>query len=707
MSQKRPSFVSLFSFACIVAIPLGLSAADQPSPSVETNITKLDPIVVSGSPVKTTTFAAPYSVNSVSIDPIKNAQLGVNLSEALAGVPGLVIQNRQNYAQDLQISIRGFGARAAFGVRGIKLIADGIPATDPDGQGQAATFNLDTAERIEVLRGPFAVIYGNSSGGVIQLFSRDGKGDPSVYAGASGGSWGTTKFTTGSEGEVDGVGYVVEASRFQTDVYRQHSAATRYQEFAKVTFQPDSQSRLTLVAGGLDQPDSQDALGVTWASYKQNPRTASPAAIAFNTRKSIDHAQGGAVYERQLGDYNSVETVVYAGDRKVTQFQAIPVGAQLNPTNSGGVVAFDRDFEGVGARWIFQRDAGPGDFSLTAGFDFDRANDDRQGYENFVGPTLGVQGALRRNEDDLVLSVAPYLQAVWDWDKLQLSAGVRESWVHFNVDDHFLANGNDSGSVDYSRPTPVFGVLYRLVPKVNLYGSVGEGFETPSLNELFYSGAGGGFNFHLKAASSLQEELGVKAFVTDSTRVNAAVFQIHTSHELVVASSTGGRTAYDNAGDTLRQGAEFEIESDLTRQLTATGSFTFLRAVYDQSFVSSGNTIPDGNHIPGIPEYAAYGQLAWRPLKGLTLAAETIYRSEVFVEDRNTAPPAPAHVLENLWAAADQTFGRWTFSEMFRVDNIADIKHIDSVIIGDTNARYYEPGPARSFFGGVQVSYKF
>ncbi len=256
---------ALAGFAC-------LAGAQQAAPA-DAEAVALNPVVVTGAPTATESFELPYSVDSVDLRANQAGNLGVNASEALAGVPGLVIQNRQNYAQDLQISVRGFGARAAFGVRGVKLIADGIPATNPDGQGQAATFNLDTAERIEVMRGPFATVYGNHAGGVIQLFSRKGEGDPRVRASVLGGSWGTTKFGIGAEGEKDGIGFVLDASRFDTDGYRDHSKTRRDQGFAKLTLNPDEDSTLTLVANGLRQPETEDPLGVTWETYERDPQS--------------------------------------------------------------------------------------------------------------------------------------------------------------------------------------------------------------------------------------------------------------------------------------------------------------------------------------------------------------------------------------------------------------------------------------------------
>src|SRR5574338_1483830 len=350
--RLRPIAHALPAWGLALAAPFAHSQATPDAGGAAPPVSQvMAPVIITGSRVETSAFDVPYSVEGVDVGSVTNESLRVNASEVLSGVPGVVVLNRQNYAQDLQISVRGFGARAAFGVRGVKLIADGIPATTPDGQGQAATFNLETAERFEVLRGPFSTIYGNHAGGVIQMFSRNGEGPPTVGGGALGGSWGTSKVDIGSAGKVGNTGYVLDASRFDTNGYREHSAATRDQGFAKITAQPDEDSKLALIAGGLKQDDTQDPLGINWQTFKNSPSSADPAAIRFNTRKSIHHVQGGANYERRFGP-GVLQVVAYAGTREVTQYQAIPVAVQLNPRHSGGVVDFDRDFHGGAARWI-------------------------------------------------------------------------------------------------------------------------------------------------------------------------------------------------------------------------------------------------------------------------------------------------------------------------------------------------------------------
>ncbi|MBP6762710.1 MAG: TonB-dependent receptor, partial [Thauera sp.] len=354
--------------------------------------TTLDTVVISGSWVEVSPFDAPYSVDGVRLDTNAGQGMRVNVSEVLGSVPGVVVQNRQNYAQDLQISVRGFGARAAFGVRGVKLISDGIPATNPDGQGQAATFNLDAAERIEVLRGPFATVYGNHAGGVIQLFSRDGKGAPRIRGSVFAGEHGTYKIGIGAEGEKNGIGFVLDTSRFETNGERDYSAARRDQSFAKITLAPDEDSKLTLLVSNLHQPNTEDPLGITWATYQRDENAVEPVALQYRTRKSIDHVQGGARYERRFGE-DRLEVQAYAGEREVIQYQSIPKAAQGSPTHAGGIINFERSFHGLGLRWIAQREMGAGKLTLTTGVDYDSAEDDRQGYQNFIGNTLGVKGA--------------------------------------------------------------------------------------------------------------------------------------------------------------------------------------------------------------------------------------------------------------------------------------------------------------------------
>ena len=710
MKQFPSRLNAVAAMFALTTSPLPLLAAEAQGATLPV----AEVVVVSATRVAHPSFDLPASVDVIDRARIEDGQIRVNASEALAGVPGLVVQNRQNYAQDLQISSRGFGARSAFGVRGVRLVSDGIPASMPDGQGQAATFNLDTAERIEVLRGPFSAIYGNHSGGVIQLFSKDGQAPASIELNMAAGSDGTSKIDLGAQGQAGNIGYVLDASRFRTNGFRDHSAATREQAFGKITVKPSNDSKLTIVANSLHQGNTQDPLGASWATFARDPRAGEidatdarnpkrTLAEHYNTRKSIDHQQIGATWEQRFG-VDRLHITAYGGNRDVIQYQAFTKGFQAPASHSGGVVDFQRDFYGVDANWTHVSVLAGGKLNTTFGIDYGRSKDDRSGYENFIGDNYGVKGRLRRDERDIVSSLDPYLQLEWQSGPWMLSAGVRHSKMKVSVDDRYLANGNDSGSMELSHTTPVLGLLYQFTPDFNGYVSAARGFEAPTLNELFYSGAGSGFNFNLKPSTSTNLEAGVKARITHNTRINAAVFQIHTDDELVVDVSSGGRTSYKNASKTLRQGAEISLDSTLPYGLSTRVAVSSLHAVYDEAF----GAVAKGSRLPGVPSASLFAELAWKDAQErLGAALEGVAGNQVYAEDSNREKPAPGYAVFNARINAKQSVGNWRFKQFARLNNLLDRSYVGSVIVGDANKRYYEAAPGRNWLLGASAQYVF
>ena len=664
----------------------------------------LEPLAVTGTYVPSSTFDVPASLDIVSREQISDGQAGVNLSEALGRVPGVVVQNRQNYAQDLQVSTRGYGARAAFGIRGIKVLSDGIPASTPDGQGQAASLNLDVAERIEVLRGPASALYGSNAGGVIQMFSKDGSGPATIGASTLFGSDGFLKNHLYSQGGNDQAGFVLDASRMDTDGYRDHSSARRDQTFAKVHFRPDDDSRMALIFNTLEQNGTQDPLGQSWDAYQHDPRSVSSRAEEYNTRKSIHHQQVGLNYERDFGEA-TLQFNAYAGQRSVIQYLSIPrtIGNNVpNPANErgGGVVDFDREFHGGTLRWIQPISAAPGALTVTVGADYDQSRDDRRGYQNYSGNVLGVKGELRRDEIDTATSLDPYIQARWELERWTFDAGLRRSSMEMEVDDHYLSNGDSSGSKKYSRTTPSLSVMYAFTPDLHGYISAGKAFETPTQAEMAYAPGGSeSFNFGLKPATSTQYEIGLKARLDERSRLNVAVFEIHTEDEIVVAGSNSGRTSYYNAGKTLRRGLEVGLQHQLAEQWELNLAYTWLDATYRDKV----GQIDKGNRLPGVPKTSLFGELVWKPVAGLSTALEGQYRSEVYVEDSNQQQAAPGYAVFNWRARMEQQLDHFTLYEMVRLDNLLDRQYVGSVIVGDGNGRYYEAAPGRSWYAGAGV----
>lgn len=370
MASLLPRTQSL-AVAAIFMLP-AVSAAQQDV---------LAPVVITATREEARGFDLPASIDAVGADDIQKGQLGVNLSESLGRVPGIVVQNRHNYAQDLQISSRGFGARSTFGVRGLRLYADGIPATMPDGQGQVSHFSLGSAKRIEVLRGPFSALYGNSSGGVIQILTEDGAKEPTITPSVAFGSFGTSRIGLKASGIAPAArtDYVLEASRFDTNGYRVHSAATRDAGNAKLKFALGEATSVSLIGNTVTMPDAQDPLGLTRAQYDADPRQVDPGAITFNTRKSVRQTQGGMVFDHRLSESNVLRFMAYTGARDVNQVLSIPVGTQGPTSHAGGVVDLVRDYTGLDMRWTHKNRLFGGPLTLTGGFNYDTLDEQRKG----------------------------------------------------------------------------------------------------------------------------------------------------------------------------------------------------------------------------------------------------------------------------------------------------------------------------------------
>jgi iron complex outermembrane receptor protein len=689
------------------------------------NALRLAPVVVTGTRIEQNSFDLPMSIDSVDGETIREGQLQVNLSETAARVPGVVVNNRNNPAQDLGIQIRGFGARSAFGVRGVRLYQDGIPLSMPDGQGQTGTFNLDTAKRVEYLRGSFSALYGNSSGGVVQIFTEDGPDDPTLSGGVTFGSYGTHRETVTYGGDFDNFNIVVNANTVRSDGYRDHSEFRRDTYHAKIKMQLNEDTKLTVVATALDQPDNDDPQGLNKDLYREDRKQVSQATKDFNTRVSKSQEHMGATLEHQLTENDSLRFMAYYGQRDNEQYQSIPIGPQNNPVHGGGVQQIERSFGGIDLRWTHTGSIAEKPYNFTIGTNIDRMNDDRKGFENYIRTsgastsclnafvTCGVKGKLRRDEMNRLRSFDQYAQGSIDLDpRWNLSVGVRHSKIKFETDDKFIAGANldDSGSVTYSETTPVAGVIFKATDTLNFYANAGESFETPTFVEAAYksTAAGGGLNTNLKAATSKQYEIGAKWMAADSTIINAALFRIDTNDEIVVETSADGRTVYTNAEESERKGFELSIDSQFAHGLSAYLAYTYLDAEFTKDFLSGGNNVEAGTDIPGIYKHTMFGELAWKhDPSGFSTAIEGRAFSKSYVSFDSTQGNANGYAIASWRAGFNQNIGKWKLNEFLRVENIFDKEYIGSIRIGDSNGNYYEAAPTRNYLLGLNASYQF
>ena len=693
--------------ASLLQAPWAFAADAPPSPDT------LAPVTVTATRIASASFNVPAAISSVPGEQLTRGALGVNVSDDLSTVPGLLARNRNNYAQDQQISIRGIGANSTFGIRGVRIYQDGIPQTGADGQGQVSQFNLDSAERVEVLRGPFSALYGNSSGGVIQIFTADGRQPDQVRGAAAYGSFGVWRVGLNASGATGAFAYNAAFTHFSVDGYRPHSAAENESFNGKFGYQADERNHLSLVLNVISRPDAQDPLGLTPAQFFADPFQAAPAAIQFDTRKSLQQQQAGLIWTFDFTSNQSLQVMGYYGHRAVLQFLSIPISAQAPPTSSGGVVDLDRDFGGSDVRWSWQTELAGRPFTWVAGVSYDRQNELRRGYNNYVDDTLGVQGALRRDENDITYALDEYTQLSWDVaTRWSLMLGIRHSDVNFRVDDHFItpANGDDSGSVTYSATTPVAGVVFKATPRLNLYASFGRGFQTPIGSELAYRPDGGsGPNFDLQPARSINSELGAKIQLQPALNAEATVFNTQTHEEIVIDTNFGGRSTYQNAGRTVRRGAEASLDWRFASRWHLQLAYTYVKATYTDAYYTCTNTpcrvantlVPAGNRLPGVPKNNVYGVLRFGDELGPFATASAQYVSTVPVNDVNSVF-AGGYALFGLSAGYAASLPRGDWNLFVRVNNIFDRHYVGSVIVDDSNGRYFETAaPFNVLVGGA------
>ncbi len=671
-------------------------------------------MVVTAAPTTVSELDTPAAVSVVNGDEMRQAAPRVNLSESLGAVPGLQVQNRQNYAQDLQLSIRGFGSRSTYGVRGLRIYVDGIPATMPDGQGQTSNIDIGSVDTIEVLRGPFSALYGNSSGGVINVTSQTGTQPPTVEASSYYGSFGTWHYgmkATGAVGDGSHAGdvdYTVSTNRFTTHGYRDHSGARKNLANARLGVRINDVSKLTLLLNSVDIK-ANDAGGLTADEWRDNPRQ-SPRGDQYNTRKNTRQTQAGLRYERQLSAQDDLSVMMYAGERETTQFQSIPRAPQLQPSHAGGVIDLTRHYQGIDTR-LTHRGELLVPVTLTAGLDYENMSERRKGYENFVmvngAPQYGEQGALRRNERNLMWNVDPYLQTQWQLtDKLSLDAGVRYSSVWFDSNDYYITpgNGDDSGDASYHKWLPAGSLKYALTDAWNVYLSAGRGFETPTINELSYrSDNQSGLNFGLKPSTNDTVEIGSKTRIGNGL-LTAALFQTNTDNEIVVDSSSGGRTSYKNAGKTRRQGMELGLDQQFGESWRLKAAWTWLDATYRTNVCDDASC--NGNRIPGIARNMGYASFGYQPEQGWYAGSDIRYMSDIMANDENTAK-APSWTVVGLTTGYKWSYGRMDMDLFGRIDNLFDREYVGSVIVNESNGRYYEPAPGRNYGIGLNLAWRF
>ena len=674
--------VAVFGFAMT---PLS-AAENQPADSI-------DEITVSATRDDRPLYAVPAAVGLVDREAIGTGRQMIGLDESLMRIPGLFMQNRYNFAQSLKMSIRGFGARANFGTRGIKFYQDGIPLTTVDGQGGIEDIDLNSIDRIEVIRGPASSLYGSSSGGVVNFFTGDEPGAARYIGGNfSLGEYQTRLGNIKTGGELDKLRYFFNISKFATEGYRTQSRTRNTRFNSKFVYDIDARSDFSLIFTAYDAPVADDPGGLSRAALTRDRRQAFARNVRFNSSEAIDQQKLGLTYRRDIGANGELILRNYYLHRNYQGLLPIP---------RSGFVEFSRFQFGGGAQYNLETALFGRQNRATLGFDIDTQQDDRQRSANINGR----KGRLALNQLEKGDSIGVYLRNEWALsDRLELALGLRYDRVVLEVEDRFRADGDQSTRLSFGELSPMGGLLWAVRPGVNIYANISSMFETPTFTELARVSTGGFAN--VRAQRALNYELGVKGAPNPRFSYELAVFHIAVKDEIINISNIGGRTFFNNA-DTTRNGLEGSVSFMPADGLNMLLSYTFNDfkfARFPAAACRAGNCT--GNELPGLPRHNFYTELSYTHPSGFFSGIDFQYVSDMFVDNANTERNQ-AYGVANLRAGYKQTLGDMELTPYLGINNLFDEEYVGNVRINAFGRRYYEPAPELNLYAGVNVRYLY
>ena len=683
--------------SCLTACGLGLTPLVLPAQQASNTSEALDEIIVTATRLETTLGRTPAAISVVGIDDIQLGRQQLTLDESLARVPGVFMQSNYNFSRDLRLSIRGFGARAAFGIRGVKIIVDGIPETVADGQGQVDTIDFGTARQIEVIRGPSSSLYGNASGGVVSVVSEGGTETPYATARLSAGAFDFRKIQVKTGGTAGPMDYVVSLSDTSLDGYREHSEWENTQLSGRFNFDLAGDSNFLAVINYTDQPVSNDPGGIDILQATADPRSARAANVNFAAGEALEQTRVGFVYNLPIADAHELAVRTYHVDRDFEN---------KLPFTGGGAVEIDRAFSGGGVSYTYSGMLQDRPNRLMIGLDFDDQDDDRRRFDNVNGVVTGpavfdqnervrARGVFIQNE----LSVS---------DTINLTAGLRYDEVEFEVGDRFLTDGNDSGSRTLDNVNPMLGIVADLTPDLTLYSTLSTAFETPTTTEFANPSGGGGFNPSLEPQEATNLEVGLRGRLARSTSYEAAIYNIEVRDELI-PFETANREFFVNAGKSDRTGLELSLQSEPFDNVRFVLSYTYSDFEFDE-FVDNDGNVFSGNTIPGIPEQFLFGEVTYTHPSGIFGTLDVRYVGDIFANNGNTVS-VDSYTLGNLRVGLELAIGPFVASPFIGINNLFDERYNSDIRINAFGPpgleRYYEPAPDRNIYAGVELRYDF
>ena len=666
----------------------------------QSSTSAMETVVVEATRMSRPLGQVPTAVTVVNQNDIQFGRQQLALDEVLNRVPGVFMQNRYNYAQDLRISIRGFGARAAFGIRGIKILVDGIPETLPDGTGQVDSIDLGATRSIEVIRGPSSSLYGNASGGVINITSEEGPETPYVSTRISGGDYGFQKVQLKTGGQTDFLNYFLSFSDMEIGGYREHSQAKNSQFTGRFNFDLGEDRNFRVVFNATDQPISNDPGGVNAADATANPRAARGRNVTYDTGEALSQERIGFVFSTPIGENGELAARNYFVWRKFSN--------KLPQFPKADAVDLKRFFVGGGITYTHSNTLAGMPNRVIIGFDVDDQNDERMRFLN----NKGILGGLQFNQNEDFSAHGVFLQNELSVnEKLQLSFGLRYDEVAYSVTDNFLSDGNDSGNRNLHDASPMLGAIYSLSPTVNLFGSIATSFETPSTSDFANPSGGGGFNPSLDPQSATNHEIGLRGTIGERQYFEVALFNIDINKE-IVPFDDDGRTYYQNAGTSSRSGIELSWISNPTDRIRTSLSYSygdfefesFQTISIDGSGVRTIDKDYSGNNTPGTVDHLLFGEVTYTHPYGWFGAFDFMHVGEQFANNANTVK-VDSHTIANFRLGLEKKMGSTTVSPFLGINNLFDENYYSNIRLNAYGSRYFETAPTRNIYAGFTVDF--
>ncbi len=656
----------------------------------QTDEEKIEEIIVESTRLEQPLLNIPTAISIISKKEIEQGRQQINIDEALSRVPGLFIQNRYNFAQDLRISIRGFGSRSSFGIRGIKILVDGIPETLPDGQGQVDSIDFNSLKQIEIIRSPSSSLHGNASGGIINFISDDSI-EPIILTKFISGIDGYDKKQIKIKNNYKNINYSLGLAETNYQGYREHSESKNKQFSMRMNLNFSDNKTLIASFNHTNQPLSKDPGGINILQVESNRRQARDKNILFDAGEELKNSKIGLSLNYPINSYHLIKANIFNISRSFKN---------KLPFNNGGSVDLSRSFYGGGFSYTFSKENSFNN-RLIIGTDFENQNDERKRFNNFNG----ILDSISFNQKETVKINGLFIRDEFTINNFDINLGLRSDIISFNINDYYLSNGNDSGVRNLNHTSPSLGILYNITNDSKIFTNFSTSFQTPTTTEFANPAGTGGFNPKLGPQSSDNMEIGFRSS-GENHNYEIVIFKTKTTDEILPyeLENSPGRNFFHNIGKSSRKGLELSSMYSVSEEVSINSSYTFSSFKF-KHFIDKNNNF-SGNFIPGIPKNMFYTELLYENSSNFFASIDFHHIGKIFTNNKN-AISTKGYNLSNIRIGLEYNLADFIINPFLGISNIFDEDYNSNIRINAFGNRYYEPGPGQSIYFGISVSSLF